>query len=174
MLKSLSHAELSFDSRVVVIKFLYRHSHSLLLQIPCSPSDWQFSSVIQLCSPPLPLPSSVERLDIHESTTTPQKWQYDTDHEPWLEILLRFTSVRELYISYTMWPLLAPTLKQHTGESTLNVLPMLCDVFLEQFEPSEQLPEAIGRFVAARKLTDHPVVVHRREAETRIWKAVDL
>ena len=173
-LKSLNQAELSFDSRFVEIKFRHDNSLSLLLHIPCSPSDWQLSSVIQLCGPPLPLPSSVERLDICEGTTSPQKWQYDTDHEPWLEILIRFTSLRELYVSHTMWPLLAPALKHHTGEGTLNLLPMLCDVFLEKLEPSEPLPEAIGRFVAARKLTDHPVVVHRKEGETRTWKAVDL
>jgi len=173
-LKSFNQAELSFDSHFVEIKFFSRGTPSLLLHIPCSPSDWQLSSVVQLCSPPLPLPSSIERLNIHEGMISPQKWQYDADHEPWLEILLRFTSVRELYVSNTMWPLLAPTLKQHTGENTLNVFPMLCDVFLERLEPSESLPKAIGQFVAARKLTDHPVVVHRREAETRIWKAVDL
>jgi len=175
-LKAFNQAELSFYSHFVELKFfdLDRGTPSLLLHIQCSPSDWQLSSVVQLCSPPLPLPSSVERLDIHESITSPQKWQYDTDHEPWLEILLRFTSLRELYVSNTMWPLLAPTLKQHTGESTLNVLPVLCDIFLGGLEPSEPLPKAIGQFVAARKLTDHPVVVHRREGEARIWKAVDL
>ncbi len=109
---------------------------------------------------------------MYENTLSPQKWEYDIDHEQWFEILQPFTSVRELYVSDTMWPLLAPTLKQHTGENTLlvTILPMLCDLFLDQSEPSGPFPETLQPFVAARELAGHPVVVHHKEGGD--WKAI--
>jgi hypothetical protein len=171
-LLSLNQAEFSFDNRNFLIKFSHRDHEDLHLSfhVPCSPSDWQLSSIVQLCRPPLPLPPSVERLDVYENTLSPQKWEYDIDHEQWLEILQPFTSVRELYVSDTMWPLLAPTLKQHTGENTLNILPMLCDLFLDQSEPSKPFPETLRPFVAARERAGHPVVVHHKEGGD--WKVI--
>jgi len=83
----------------------------------------------------------------------------------WLEVLQPFTSVRELHVSETMWPLLAPILKEHTGEMTMNVLPMLCDLFLGGPQLSESFPEAREPFVSARKLAGHPIVVHHREEQ---------
>ena len=170
-LKSLDKAALIFDSRFIEIQFFHGGTPSLLLHIPCSPSDWQLSSVVQLCSPPLPLLSTVEWLYIHESKESPQRWQYDRDHEQWPEILQSFTSVRELYISHTMWPLLAPTLQQHTGEWTMDVLPMLCGIFLEGLKPSEKLPETIEPVVTAHKLAGRPVIVHRLEGG--VWKTIN-
>ena len=60
--------------------------------------------------------------------------------------------------------------KQHTGENTLNVLPMLCNLFLEQSEPSGPFPETIQPFIAARELAGHPVVVHHQEGGD--WRAI--
>jgi len=173
MLKSLDQAGLLFDSRFIEIKFFHRDGHSLSLHAPCSQSHSQLSSIVQLCGPPLPLPSSAERLNIHESILSPQKWQYDTDHEQWLNILQLFPSTRELYVSDTIWRLLAPTLTQHTGERTADVLPRLCDVFLKRLTPSESLPETIKPFITARKLAGHPIVVHLQEGQDWSWKAVD-
>ena len=172
-LKSLNQAELFFDSRFIEIKFFHRDILSLSLHVPCSQSHSQLSSIIQLCGPPLPLPSSAERLTIHEGIVSPQKWQYDADHEQWLDILRLFPFARELYVSDTMWSLLAPTLTQDTGERTVDVLPLPCDLFLERLESAESLPETIKPFTATRKLAGHPVVFHLREGQDRSWKAVD-
>jgi hypothetical protein len=171
-LKSLNQVELFFDSRFIKIKFFHRDGHDLSLHVPCSQSHLQLSSIVQLCGPPLPLPSNAERLNIHESIVSPQKWHYDTDHEQWMDILQSFPSAQELYVSDVIWPLLAPTLTQHTGERTADVLPRLCDLFLEGLRPSESLPETIKLFIATRKLAGHPVVVHLQE-KNRSWKAVD-
>ncbi len=171
-LKSLSQVELSFGTRHVQTKFSHsRRGRSLLLRILCSPSDWQLSSIVQLCGPPFPLPSNVERLEIDDETVPPPKWQDDIDHDQWLEVLQPFTSVRELHLSARMWPRLVPTLKELTGERTMDVLPMLCDLFLGGLKQSESLPETIEPFVATRKLADHPVVVHRLEGQG--WKAIN-
>jgi hypothetical protein len=62
-----------------------------------------------------------------------------------------------------MWPLLAPVLKDYIGERTMDIFPILSDLFLERVKPSVSLPETIGSFIAARKLAGHPVVVHLQE-----------
>jgi hypothetical protein len=67
-------------------------------------------------------------------------------------------------------PFSPTTLKEHAGESTVDILPMLCDLFLEKLKPFESLSKTIEPLVAARKLVGHPVVVHRREG--RDWKTV--
>jgi len=107
-------------------------------------------------------------LQIFNGEIDPAKWQGDMDPLQWLDVLRPLTSVRELYVSNTMWPLLAPSLKEPV-ERTMNVLPVLCDLFLE-LEPSESLPKTVEPFTATRKLAGHPVVVHRRDGLE--WKAV--
>ena len=159
-LKSLSQVELSFSTHHVLIKLSLHVALSVSLCVPCTPSDWQLSSIRQLCGQILPLPFNVERLEIYDDTIDTPKWQDNIDHAQWLEVLQPFTSVRELHVSETMWPLLAPILKEHTGERTMDVLPMLCDLFLGGTRPSESLPEAVEPFVSARKLAGHPIVVH--------------
>jgi len=41
----------------------------------------------------------------------------------------------------------------------IEVLPALQSLFLEEFLPSEPVQEAIGKFVAARQLAGHPIIV---------------
>jgi hypothetical protein len=173
-LKSLSkQAELSFKSRHVLIKIFNTAGLGLSLCIPCSSSDWQISSIAQLCGPPLPIPSNVERLDIiSEDTVDAADWQDVIDHAQWLDILRLFSSMRELYVTQTMWHVLAPNLKERAGERTMDTLPMLRDLFLEKLKPSESLPKTMEPFVAARKLAGHPVAVHRREGQTWTTQAV--
>jgi hypothetical protein len=173
-LKSFSkRAELSFKSRHVLIKIFNAANLGLSLYIPCSSSDWQIESIVQLCGP-LPTPSNVERLDIvSEDTDDIANWQDVIDHAEWLEILQLFSSVRELYVTQAMWHVLAPGLKKHAGERTMDVLPLLRDLFLERLKPSESLPGTVGPFVAARKLAGHPVAVHRRVGQAWTTQAVD-
>jgi hypothetical protein len=89
------------------------------------------------------------------------------DHEQWL-MVASFTTVCPC-AGVVCIPddvaLLAPTLKEHTGESTVDVLLMLYDLFLEKLKPSESLPKTIEPFVAARKLAGHSVAIHRREEQ---------
>jgi hypothetical protein len=173
-LKSLStRAALSFERRHVLVRIIDTTSLGLTLCIPCSPSDWQISSIAQLCGPPLPTPSNVERLTISGDTVDIANWQDVIDLGQWLDILQLFSSVQELYVAETMWHILAQSLKGHSGERTMNVLPMLRDLFLERPRPSESLPETVVSFIAARKLAGHPVVVHRREGQAWTTQAVD-
>ena len=42
-----------------------------------------------------------------------------------------------------------------------EVLPTLQNIFLEEPQPSGRVQEAIGKFVATRQFTSHPVAVAR-------------
>ena len=171
-IKSYSQLRLTFTSHQVLIGYSHDSLHGFSLSIVCSPSDWQLLSIIELCGPPLCLPPNVERLRIFNGVLDPSKWQDKMDSVQWREVLRPFTSVRELYVSDTMWPLLAPGLKELTGERTMDVLPMLSDLFVE-YGPAGSLPKTVEPFLTARKDAGHPVVVHCRDGKDRDWKAVD-
>ena len=171
-IKSYSQLRLTFTSHQVLIGFSHGSLHGFSLSILCSPSDWQLLSIVELCGPPLCLSPNVERLQIFNGVVDLSKWQDNMDPVQWREVLRPFTSVRELYVSDTMWPLLAPGLKELTGERTMDVLPMLGDLFVE-YEPAGSLPKTVEPFVTARKNAGHSVVVHCRDGKDRDWKAVD-
>ncbi|KAI0270296.1 hypothetical protein BGY98DRAFT_1010613, partial [Russula aff. rugulosa BPL654] len=46
-----------------------------------------------------------------------------------------------------------------TGGGTAEVLTALQNLYLEGFQPSESVEGCIERFISARQLTDHPVVI---------------
>jgi hypothetical protein len=58
-------------------------------------------------------------------------------------------------------PRIAPALQELVGGETTEVLPTLENISLEWFQPSGPLHEGIEKFVAARRLTSHPVAVSR-------------
>jgi hypothetical protein len=55
----------------------------------------------------------------------------------------------------------APALQELVGGRATEVLPTLENIFLEGFWPSGPVYEGIEKFVAARRLTSHPVAVSR-------------
>jgi len=60
---------------------------SLELVIPCIPSDWQPSSVAQVCSSFLPRLSTLESLEIRDDQSSQSHWQDDMEISQWLEPL---------------------------------------------------------------------------------------
>ena len=90
-------------------------------------------------------------------------------HHPfaWLEFLRFFTAVGNLYLSESIARFVVPVPRElAVGESAAtarDVLPALQTLFVEGLDLFEFGPvrEAIGEFVAARKLSDHPVAIHR-------------
>ncbi len=130
----------------------------LKLEISCSQSDWQLSSLAQIYNSALPqaLIHTTEHLYIH---STDYDWQDDIEDGQWLEVLHPFTSVKNLYLSWWLTPSIAPALQELVGERVVEVLPALQSLFLEELCPSGPVQEAIGKFVAARQLTNHPITV---------------
>ena len=152
------------DSRVWVTTEI--SGLSLDFEIACSQSDWQLSSLAQVCSASFlrDLIPVVEYL-YFEDVYVLQRWQDDIEDGQWLELLQPFITVKELYISQEFVPRIVPALRELTGETVSEVLPALQILFLDDLHPSGPVQEAIGQFVAARQLAGHPVTVSHWERQ---------
>ena len=99
----------------------------------------------------------VERLYIRERSYSTLEWQDDIEGSQWLEVLHPFTAVKNLYLSKGFAPRIAPSLQELVGGRTTEVLPALQRLCLD--EHPGPFEEAIEKFVAARRLSNHPVAV---------------
>jgi hypothetical protein len=142
------------DQRMVEVKIL------------CLVSDWQLSSLAQICTLSLHLFLTMENLYIHEDLYAPPNWKDGIENTEWLDLLLPFTAVKNLYLSKQFSSRIAPALQELTGGRT-DVLPALQNVLLEGFQPSEPVQEGVAQFISARQLTNHPVAIS-------VWDTRDL
>jgi len=132
------------------------------LAISCSQSDWQLSSLKQVCKSFRPLLFDLERLDIHEDKYWGPHWRDDMESPQWLSLFRPFIAVKDLYLSEQLSLRVAPTLQELARERTTGVLPMLHNLFLEGLQESGTVREAIGQFVAGRQLSECPTVTVNR------------
>jgi hypothetical protein len=101
----------------------------------------------------------MESLYIYENQYLPPYWVNDNKNTKWLDVLLPFTAVKNLYLSKQFLPRIAPALQKLTGGRTIEVLPSLQNVLLEGFQPSKPVQKGIARFISARQLANHPVAI---------------
>jgi hypothetical protein len=80
-----------------------------------------------------------------------------TDSVKWLELLRQFGGVRKLEVAGDLVPKVASALEQVTGNIAPWILPLLCDFHLDV---PQSMSLSIEPFVAARRLSTHPVTVH--------------
>ena len=106
----------------------------------------------------LPLLSTTENLFIYEPAHSQINWNDGIENIEWLELLLPFTAVKNLYLSEQFAPRIAPALQELTGGRT-EVLSTLRNLYLEGFQPSESVQEGIAQFISARQFTNHPVAI---------------
>jgi hypothetical protein len=156
-------ARIDFFNRKVEITSPSTYPGKIELGVSCSQSDWQLSSLAQVCSSPLPeafIPK-VERLYIYdyENEYGRLRWQDDIEDSQWLEVLQPFTALKDLYVSTEFLPRFAPVFQELAGERVTEVLPALQSLFLEELHPSGPVWEAIEKFVAARQLAGRPIAV---------------
>ena len=119
----------------------------------------QLTSIEQVCNTSLPPVSTVEDLYI-EDLYLRRDWRNDgIEKILWLHLLLPFTAMRNLYISKEIAPGIAAALEEVVGGRITEVLPGLQNIFVEELEPTRLFQENIGRFVAARQLSDHPIAI---------------
>jgi hypothetical protein len=137
------------------------HSKGLLLGVSSRQSDWQLSSLSQVCTSSFPqaLIQTVEHLYILEDTHSRPRWQDDIETGHWLEFLHLFTAVKNLYLSKEFAPRIAPSLQELVGQRATETLPALQSLFVEDPHPSGPVQEDIGKFVAARQVSDHPIAL---------------
>jgi hypothetical protein len=142
-----SHPERRSGHRIVEVK--------ILGQAP----DQQLSNLAKICTLSLRLLLRMENLYIDGNLHSPLVWMRGIDSTEWLDVLLPFTAVKNLYLSKPFSPSIALALQELTGGRTTEVLPALQNVFLEGFQPSEPVHEGIAQFISVRQLTDHPVAI---------------
>ena len=148
----------------------------LRLENSCRQSDWQLSSLAQICSSAFPhaLISTVDHLYIDDGFHRPRELedieerfhgQEDIESSQWLELLHPFISVKHLYISPKSMPSIAFALQELIGKRVTDVLPALETLFLEKL-PSKPVQETIEKFVATREFVSYPIAVSRWDKTT--------
>ena len=131
---------------------------TLEIVISCRKPDRQLSSIEQVCNSSLNPLSTVEVLYI-EHQYAALVWKGDAiENTLWLRLLLPFTAAKYLYLSKEYAPGIAAALKELVGDRITEVLPSLQNIFVEG--PSGPFQENIGPFVAARRLSDHPIAIY--------------
>ena len=135
---------------------------SVRLRVSWEKSDWQMTSPLALCrlSLPLPLLCILEYLDFYDHAN---QWRHSADHTQWLEFLHLFPSVKSLSLSNGFTLPIMTALGELVGGRVLDVLPVLQNVCLHWRGPLGPLQEPVGLFIATRKLSGHPVAIHRVE-----------
>jgi len=112
-------------------------------------------SLARVCRELSSLVSRVERLDLQCSRLLLPNV---LNRRVWLELYQPFVAVQNLYVSAEVWPEVVRVLRDLIGERTTEVLPELRILFVEKFQKSWDEQESIQSFIAARTLSNHPVV----------------
>jgi len=142
----LSH--ITFSSYRVLVNLFERKGtddhKALELGILCRPSEWQLSSLTEVCSSSLPplLAPTLEHLVMYEDQNSLPQWQDDMENTQWIELLQPFTSVRNLELSGKL------VLGELTGERVTEVLPALQTISLPGPQPTGPIQGAIVQFIA--------------------------
>ena len=132
---------------------------SLELGTRCDRSEERVSWMVRLCNALSLHLSDVEYLDIIGDADSQVELQDGMVSMRWLGLFRSFTTVRGLYISNELGPHVAHALQGLEGRRATEVLPSLRKLFFGGLEPYGLVEKAIEPFVAARRLSDHPVVV---------------
>ena len=149
------------------------HLEGLMLRISCRELDWQLSSLVQLCSSSFPLIPSLDRLYISKRKHSQLHSRNDIENVQRLDILRPLTAVKDLYLSEDFAPRVALALQELVGLRATEVLPILQSVFLEGPYPPRPVQKAIEKFVAARQLFNHPIIVSHWVREEDEWWVCD-
>ena len=139
-------------------------SGELTVDIPCRELDWQISSLEQVCTSCLPSLSALEDLTISERRQYSRlHWPDTIENTLWLELLRPFTFVKNLYLSGQVASRIVPALQELVGARTMEVLPTLQHIFMEELQPLGPDQEGIAQFVASRQAASNPITVSRWE-----------
>ena len=160
---AFDEALVQFDDDTAGVTLRCRTSESglrdLEIAIACREPDWQLSSIEQVCNSSFHRLSIVEDLFINHQYSQ-LVWKNDAiENDLWLELLLPFTAVGNLYLCKEFAPGIASSLHELVGGRVTEVLPSLQNILVEGLETSGPFQENIGQFVTARQLSNHPVAI---------------
>jgi hypothetical protein len=163
----LNEAHVDFDYYGLVVRSLplprISDEKSGLI-ITCADDGWQFSSLVPVFMSFFPSIFMVEHLYIHATANVLSQDALEDMQllENFPAFALAFASVKNLYLRMAFAEFFAPILQEHVLGTATDVLPALESLCLEEVEPSEPLREALGQFVATRRLLGHPVAISYR------------
>ena len=135
--------------------------------ISCGQLDWQLSFLEQVCTSFLPPISALNDFYITNRQSL-RNCGDDIDNSSWLELLHLFTTVKNLYLSEAIASRIVPALQELVASGVTEVLPNLQNVYLGSHQPSGVVQESIGKFLAARQLTGHPIAVSRWDKDPSV------
>ena len=175
-------AYMQFDVSIVQAKLTYRthepgHASSQTIipyvshpssrtVISCGEPVRQVSSIAQAFNSSL-LPLSMVVVLTIEHKYYPQLSNIDAvENTAWLGLLLPFTAVKNLYLGEHFAPGIAAALQDLVGARIAEVLPSLQNIFVDKLRPSGRFQDNIREFVAARRLSGHPVAIS-------VWNRLD-
>jgi hypothetical protein len=159
-------AYVRFDGVIASVKLRYRTPKTadgffdLQINIRAREPDFeQLSAFERVCNFSLHLLSAVE--DLYVEWDCSRRFCKDdlTENALWLQFLLPFTVVKNLYLCKQFAPGIAAALQELVGARITEVLPSLQNIFVEELEPLGPFLENIGQFVAARQLSGHPTAI---------------
>lgn len=162
--KALNHANIVMSRHSVEVKLLSQPGTAdrtiLVMGVSCGVSDWQLSSLAQVCGSCSSYLSTVEHLDICEDQYSRPHWQDDIESAQWIELLHPFAAVKNLFFSVELALRVTPPLVEFTEERVTEVLPALRDLFVEGLQSTGHIQEALGKFTTSRQISGFPVAVH--------------
>jgi hypothetical protein len=157
--QTFNDALMNFSFDRVQVGFTPPRHQTSWLTISCVTLDWQLSSMVQVFTSFFPSIDKVEYLTIDGFRQLPSQWEDDIENMLWLEFFQQFTTVKRLSVSKQFAQCIPLALQGLVGERVTDVLPALESLSLEEVQSSGPVREAIEKFVAARRLSGHPVVV---------------
>jgi len=164
-------ARVEFNDSTASVRLHSRSFRDSAIEIPCREPDWQLSSVAQVCNSCLPPLSMIEVLHI-EHEYSDLVWKDDAiENTLWLELLLPFPALKNLYLSKDFAPGIAAALQETVGT---ELFPNLQNIFVKGLEPLGPFQESIGQFVAARELSGHPIAISVWEMDPNADPDTDL
>ena len=157
--KAVHRADVVFHTSGVQITL---DDGTLTLLILCKPSDWQLSSIAEVCNSIIPPFPTLEKLSIDEGPLQRLQWYDDMENAQWLDFLQPFTRVKILVLSGELLRPIARALWKLTGERLTELLPMLQNLYIEGPPPSESVMTRLNKFIAARQDSPCPVIMKGR------------
>jgi hypothetical protein len=160
-LKAPEEAYLTFGGRIAGVRLSSPTSESNLnVKISCRGLD-QLSSLKQVCTSCLfPLGISVENLYVYGISFWGADRPDNTENSLWLELLQRFTAVKNIYLYEEFSQRIGPALQEIVEARMSEVLPTLRNIFLTRFQTSTPVQEGIQQFVSARQAS-YPIAISR-------------
>ena len=156
ILGARDEAHVQFDDDFASVELLPQ-SRAIGIGISCGEPDRQLPSIAQICNSSFPTLSTIEDLYIKGQHNFPLQ---AIENSLWLQLLLPFTAVKNLYLSKELEPGIAAALQGLVGARITEVLPSLQKIFVEQLaEPLGSFRKNIRHFAAARQFSEHPIAI---------------